>query len=242
MPPSVTPRDYLRALDWFCSDAPQKQNLKETGLKIKIWNQIRSRVRDRGPGRVVVIDETFFTKKKKEQRWFLWENHIRPSNHYHGVLGAGSGYAYGDGCLRSHPDCKQVTLKRDIEQHVTPGSLVFTDRHKSYNFLSRRNSNYVHKAVNHSKGEFARVERIFGEDINVTTNAVEGLFGRLKQYLRQRRYGKISKKAYGEALAEFLWRQRVAAFGSDPFRNLLAEIKSWQDGHPRHPEVPGDIQ
>ena len=100
----------------------------------------------------------------------------------------------------------------------------------------------MHRAVNHRKGEFARVERIFGEDVNVTTNAVEGLFGHLKQYLRQRRYGKISKKACGEVLAEFLWRQRVAAFGSDPFRNLLAEIKGWQDGHPRRPEVPGDIQ
>ena len=140
------------------------------------------------------------------------------------------------------PNRKQVALKREIEQHVTAGSLVFTDRHKSYKFLSRRNSNYAHRAVSHSKGEFARVERIFGEDVNLTTNAVEGLFGRLKQYLRQRRYGKISKKAYGEVLAEFLWRQRVAAFGSDPFRNFLAEIKGWQDGHPRRPEVPGDTQ
>ena len=255
LPPSVTPCDYLQALYWFCSDAPQKQILKETGLKIKIWNQIRSCVRDLlwlvlqehagrvplgGPGRVVVIDETFFTKKKKN-KGLLGEPHkaIKPLS-----WGSWSWLRAATGAcvLIQIPNRKQVTLKREIEQHVTPDSLVFTDRHKSYNFLSRRNSNYVHRAVNHRKGEFTRVERIFGEDVNVTTNAVEGLFGRLKQYLQQRRYRKISKKAYGEVLAEFLWRQRVAAFGSDPFRNLLAEIKGWQDGHPRRPEVPGDIQ
>ena len=95
LPPSVTPRDYLRALYWFCSDAPQKQILKETGLKIKIWNQIRSRVRDLlwlvlqehagrvplgGPGRVVLIDETFFTKKKTTKVVSLGEPHkaIKP--------------------------------------------------------------------------------------------------------------------------------------------------------------------
>ena len=91
LPPSVTPRDYLRALYWFCSDAPQKQILKETGLKIKIWNQIRSRVRDLlwlvlqehagrvplgGPGRVVVIDEVVSLgephKAIKALSWGSW--------------------------------------------------------------------------------------------------------------------------------------------------------------------------
>ena len=39
--------------------------------------------------------------------------------------------------------------------------------------------------MNHEAGQSTRVEGIFGQDINVTTNAVEGLFGRLKKYLRQ---------------------------------------------------------
>ena len=36
----------------------------------------------------------------------------------------------------------------------------------------------MHRSVNHKAGEFSRMERIFGQDVNVTTNAVEGLFGR----------------------------------------------------------------
>ncbi|CAE7248400.1 unnamed protein product [Symbiodinium sp. CCMP2592] len=135
------------------------------------------------------------------------------------------------------PNRKQATLKREIQRHVAPGSLIFTDRHKSYHFLSRPNSGFVHRAVNHSRGEFSRTERIFGEDVVVTTNSVEGLFGRLKQYLRQRKYGKVGKPAYGELLAEFMWRQRCSAFRAEPLRNLFGEIQAWQNQHPRRPEV-----
>ena len=50
------------------------------------------------------------------------------------------------------------TLKGEIE--TFPGSLIFTDRHKSYH-LGRRQK-YLHRAVNHKAGEFSRMERMFG--------------------------------------------------------------------------------
>ena len=65
------------------------------------------------------------------------------------------------------------------------------------------------------------------------------LFGRLKKYLCQREYLRIGKRAYGEVLAEFLWRQRCSAFRVEPFYNLLREIKVWQDAHPRRPQADG---
>ena len=58
---------------------------------------------------------------------------------------------------------------------MAPRSLIF--RHKSYHFLSRPNSGFVHRAVNHRQGEFFRTERIFGEDVLVTTNSVACLAG-----------------------------------------------------------------
>ena len=61
----------------------------------------------------------------------------------------------------------------------------------------------MHRSVNHKAGEFSR------QDVNVTTNAVEGLFGRLKKYLRQREYARFGKRAYGEVLTEFLWRAEM---------------------------------
>ena len=140
--------------------------------------------------------------------------------------------ATGACVLITIPNRKKQTLHQEITRYIEPGSLIFTGRFKSYQFLSSRNSAYVHRAVNHSAGEFSRMERIFGEDINVSTNAVEGLFGRLKSYLRQRRYGRAGKNNYGHLLAEFLWRQQCSAHRADPFRSLLAEIKEWQDDHP----------
>ena len=86
MPASMTPSQYLRTLYWFSSDAPQKQVLKETGLAEKTWAKIRDKIRDLlwlviqqqfnrvqlgGPRRVVVIDETFFTKKKVNAGGFV---------------------------------------------------------------------------------------------------------------------------------------------------------------------------
>ena len=86
LPASMTPSQYLRTLYWFSSDAPQKQVLKETGLAEKTWAKIRNKIRvplwlviqqqfNRvqlgGPGRVVVIDETFFTKKKTNTGGFV---------------------------------------------------------------------------------------------------------------------------------------------------------------------------
>ena len=241
-------------LYWFCSDAPQKQILKETGLADKAWAKIRTilrallwlviqqqfaRVQLGGAGRVVVIDETFFTKKKTNAGGFVGRN---TAGHKTIVMGfleldLATRKATGACVLITIPNRKMSTLKREIERHVLPGSLIFTDRRKSYSFLGRAGSQYVHRAVNHKAGEFSRVERVFGEDINVTTNAVEGLFGRLKTYLRQRQYGRVGKKAYGELLAEFLWRQRCSAFGVEPFYNLMREIKTWQDAHPRRVQV-----
>ena len=256
LPASMTPSQYLRTLYWFSSDAPQKQVLKETGLAEKTWAKIRNKIRDLlwlviqqqfnrvqlgGPGRVVVIDETFFTRKKTNAGGFVGRSTMGNKTIVMGFLelDLATRKATGACVLITIANRKQATLKREIETHVLPGSLIFTDRHKSYHFLGRRQSQYVHRAVNHKAGEFSRMERIFGQDINVTTNAVEGLLGRLKKYLRQREYLRIGKKAYGEVLAEFLWRQRCSAFRVEPFYNLLREIKVWQDAHPRRPQADG---
>ena len=53
------------------------------------------------------------------------------------------------------------------------------------------------------------------------------LVGRLKQYLRQRKYGQVGKRAYGQLLAEFMWRKLCSAFRTEPLRNLFGEIQAW---------------
>ena len=116
LPCSLTPSKYLRALYWFCSDAPQKQILKETGLKVKVWVKIRNvlrsllwlvmqthagRVQLGGQtDRVVVVDETFFTKK--EEHWRVcWSYHAWSQDDRHGLFGAAAVYSQSHWCLRA---------------------------------------------------------------------------------------------------------------------------------------------
>ena len=136
--------------------------------------------------------------------------------------------ATGNCALVQIPDRKATTLKARIQEFVAEGSLIFTDKLKSYQWLSGKNSKFVHRCVNHSKGEFARTETLFGVDVRVTTNAVEGLFGRLKKYFRQRGLGRVGKDAYGHLLAEFLFRQRCTATRSIVRHNLVEQ--DWWTG------------
>ena len=52
--------------------------------------------------------------------------------------------ATGACVLITIPNCKKQTLHQEITRYIEPGSLIFTDRFKSYQFLSSRNSAYVH--------------------------------------------------------------------------------------------------
>ena len=131
------------------------------------------------------------------------------------------------------PDKKKVTLKCFIDEHVHPGSLISTDGFNSYSFLSRRGSNFVHRAINHKAREFSRTEAIFGVNVVVTTNAAEGLFGRVKTFCRQRQFRRVSCKAYGLLMAEFIWRRQTLGQNSEwkdaGLWKLLELVAAWQE-------------
>ena len=83
--------------------------------------------------------------------------------------------------------------------------------------MSKPNSGFVHRAVNHRQREFSKRETIFGKEILVSTNAAEGLFGRLKTWMRAKAAKKVSKESYGGLLVEFLWTANCSARKADPF-------------------------
>ena len=56
--------------------------------------------------------------------------------------------------------------------------------------------------------DFAHDELIFGVVVRVTTNAAEGLFGRVKTFERRRGTQHVPKRKYGDLLAEYLWRAK----------------------------------
>ncbi|CAE7234151.1 unnamed protein product [Symbiodinium sp. CCMP2592] len=241
---NLTPHLYLKMLYYFASDADYKTCLRECGIKAKVWRVLVEKLRGilwlvagaqhqeqiGGRDRIVAVDETFFTKKKRARGGFAGRH---TAGHDTLVLGMieldlRTRRATGRCRLQVIPNRKKATLKRHLMQHVVPGSLVFTDGLKSYGWMSARDSPFVHRQ---SQEEGIQQGRD-GQEINVSSNAAEGLFGRLKSYVRRRGIKRVSRQCYGKVLAEFLWRQTCSAKQEEPFSELLNEILLWQFRHP----------
>ena len=132
-----------------------------------------------GPGRIVCVDETYFTKKKRSRGGFQGRS---TSGNKTIVLGMTeidfhTRKETGNVRLLIIPRTTTVVMREEFGKHVVAGSLVFTDKHSAYAFLG--SSGFVHRAVNHKQREFSRIETLFGQQVTVSSNAAEGLFGRL---------------------------------------------------------------
>ena len=121
-------------------------------------------------------------------------------------------------------------------------ALWFSLMHTGYRWLAKKDSGYVHRCVNHKQKEFSRTEEIFGVRQVVTSNAAEGLFGRLKTWLRKKGVKKVGKNTCGHLLAEFLWWQHCGAGDIDLFSDLLCRIRDWQDAHPHRIPEPQSLR
>jgi transposase-like protein len=161
-----------------------------------------------GPGKIVCIDETHISKKKRNRGGFVgrWTR---------GNQTVFMGGVELDGPLRGRKQTgkaflviienkRESTFREVIEKHVLPGSTIWTDGHASYGWLDN-DPRFTHETVIHRRGEFSRVN---AAGTTVSSNAIEGMFSRVKRLLK--RVYATPKKAKGYALfmGEFLWRQR----------------------------------
>lgn len=264
LPSNVKPVQLVKGIYWYMQEVPLKTvraqcNLAEKSARALFYH-LRMIMTARvfqlqgslpmlgGPGRVVCVDETFFTKKKRAKGGFQGRYTV---GHKTIVLGMTELYLdtrkeTGNVRLLIIPDVKKQTLMSKITSHVVPGSLIFTDSLKSYKGLTR--AGFVHRYVNHKQREFSRVEDLFGASVNVSTNAAEGLFGRLKRWCRARQVKRVSNKGYGWMVGEFLWRHHFGFDGNavwDLFDHI-AEFQqavleqpraTWEHGLYKNPQV-----
>ena len=242
------PAEYLASLYWFASDSSYKAARKQAGVSMKNWRGFATKIRGilrlsvarfssaqlGGDGRIVCVDETFLTKKKHCKGGFRGRATAGTKKIVLGMLelDLSTRKATGRCLLVEIPDRTARTLQLYIRRHIVAGSLVFTDKFKSYQWMSKPNSGFVHRAVNHKQREFSRRETVFGKEVVVSTNAAEGLFGRLKAWMRTKAAKKVSSNSYGGLLAEFLWTASCSARKVDPFADLLQEILFRQEHHP----------
>jgi transposase-like protein len=252
LPSNVKPVQLVKGIYWYMQEVPLKTvraqcNLAEKSARALFYH-LRMIMTARvfqlqgslpmlgGPGRVVCIDETFFTKKKRAKGGFQGRYTV---GHKTIVLGMTELYLdtrkeTGNIRLLIIPDVKKQTLMSKITSHVVPGSLIFTDSLKSYKGLTR--AGFVHRYVNHKQREFSRVENLFGADVKVSTNAAEGLFGRLKRWCRARGVKRVSHKAYGWMIGEFLWRHHFGLDGNAVW-DLFDHIAEFQQAVLEHPRA-----
>ena len=225
LPNTMTITQYVKGLYWFSEGISDKNARKQSGLSVKAWRKLSTEIRllmfqdienlQRtlprlgGPGCFVATDECYFTKRKQVKGGFQGRRTIGNKTCVLGMVEVDlqTRRATGNIRLLIIPGAKVPAIKRAITDHVVQGSLVFTDRHQSYQWMARPGSGYVHRCVNHRAREFHRVETIFGVQVNVTSNPAEGLFGRLKTFNREKEIKRLSRNHYGIMLTEFLWRQ-----------------------------------
>jgi transposase-like protein len=117
----------------------------------------------------VEVDETFIGGKARNM------HRSERARKIHGT--GGSGKVAVMGLLERHgevrtmvvPNVKRKSLRKEINAHVEPGSMVYTDAFKSYNDL---NYDYIHNVINHAE------KYVEG---NVHTNGVENFWSLLKR-------------------------------------------------------------
>ena len=206
-----TPEKLTKLLFWFSEGESLKRVKTEARVSEKtlalVVNAVRRIMRwdllqDVGQrklggwGKIVVIDETYWKKPKTTRGGFRG----RPSGAEKiCVLGLcevdmETRTCTGNIRLIEISGPTKACIREQILLYVEPGSLIFTDSHKSYRWLTE--AGFVHRAVNHRRREFSRTELIYGHEIVVSTNSAEGLFGRVKEFAR----AKQRKKSPGGAM------------------------------------------
>jgi transposase-like protein len=124
------------------------------------------------------------------------------------------------------PDVKRESLEPVMTQAIAPGSTVYTDSAKCYNFLEE--VGYHHESVNHSQGEYVRGQ--------VHENGTEGVWSLLLPWLATfRGVNQGNLPAYA-TFFQFLFNHRhLTAFGRSQLvlQHLLEEstchlVETWQ--------------
>ena len=164
-----------------------------------------------GAEKVVVIDEAFLSRRKynkgrvipTHQICILGGVEIEKVEGGEAVSGRRPDFRETGRCfLVQIPDRTKATFEEHIKKRVCPGTLVWTDGHASYEWLAQGGI-YGHQRVNHKRGEWVG-------DKGQSTNAIEGMWPRVKRALRLGNTRKPVGNDYAPLFGESTRRMRYA--------------------------------
>jgi transposase len=152
----------------------------------------------------VEADETYVGGKRRGTK------RGRPSADSHKTAVFGMVERKGRIVVLTVPNARAKTLMPHVEEHVIPGSMLYTDELASYHSLRKRG--YGHDSVTHG-------EKVYVSG-DVHTNTIEGFFGNLKRGISGN-YHAVSRKWLQGYLNEFAFRYNHRASAGGPFKRLL---------------------
>ena len=104
--------------------------------------------------------------------------------------------------------------------YIKKGSILFTDGARVYEQISK-NLGFSHDYVDHQENEFAKDANIQGKKRRVHTNTIDGRWGILKNWIRNR--GGVKSEHLFQNVKEFQWRQNLQH--RDPFITLCEHVR-----------------
>lgn len=177
---------YMRAT---CAKFLMKQEMQKIG----------------GPGKIVEIDESLFSKRKSNV------GRVLPQQWIFGGLCRETNQCF----LVQIPDRSAATLMKAVLEHIEEGSIIYSDSWRSYKTEELNLAGFEHFKVNH---RYNFIDPITG----VHTQHIERLWGSAKW--RNKRQRGTSRSNLDMYLAEFMWRNNVVV--DNIFDMWLKTVKS----------------
>lgn len=184
--------DHETVVDWnsymreICVDALEKRGKKKIG----------------GPGLIVEVDESMFTKRKNNA------GRVLPQQWIFGGICQETNECF----LLKVPNRSMLTLLDAINENIAEGSTIFSDSWKAYCTTKIEEQGFMHFKVNHKYN-------FIDPETGAHTQKIERLWGSAKW--RNKKHRGTSRHHLESYLAEFLWR-RVS---SDSFEKILYDLK-----------------
>jgi transposase-like protein len=121
----------------------------------------------------VEVDETFIGGRARNMHRSVKARRLKGATGYEGKM-AVMGLLERHGEVRTVviPNTKRQSLRPAITAHVEPGSIVYSDALRSYNYL---NTDYIHSVIDHAEKYV---------DGHIHTNGVENFWSLLKRAIR----------------------------------------------------------
>ena len=108
-----------------------------------------------------------------------------------------------------------ATLLPIIQQHIRPGSIVWSDEWAAYRRLQQLTPVAQHSTVNHSIQFVNPTTGVHTQNIESYWNRVKAKFKRMKG---------VQHTMLGSYMDEYMWRERHGRTGSEAMRNLFRDI------------------